>query len=71
MEPTALVEEQTFVSDVQTIPDTEGESVTPNEVLAEDDEVVGNEFIFQQVESLDNLFVENGREKPPKFINER
>ena len=28
-------------------------------------------FIFQQVESMDNIFVEARREKPPKFINER
>ena len=30
----------------------------------------GETVIFQQVESLDRLFVE-GREKPPKFINGR
>merc|ERR1712226_1019436 len=42
------------------------------DVLGSDVDAPGtNEFIFQQVESLDNLIVESGREKPPKFINER
>ena len=35
-----------------------------------DDGGCGETVIFQQVESLDRLFVE-GREKPPKFINSR
>ena len=54
-----------FLSDIDTIPETDDDDVTRQ------DNEGGSDFIFQQVESLDNLFVEHGRDKPPKFINER